>query len=105
MSTHLLIIIFSSQKNFDASYDSGHEDMDEDDPNDHDFPHVSLFSVAMMMRKKVYDYINLQHYIRYVKHAVAPSFNVTLTTSYSIKEGKKFHRYPQSIKQEQQKTG
>ena len=62
------IIIFSSQKNFGASYDSGHEDMDEDDPNDHDFPHVSLFSVAMMMRKKVYDYINLQHYIRYVKH-------------------------------------
>ena len=63
MSTHLLIIIFSSQKNFDASYDSGHEDMDEDDPNDHDFPHVSLFSVAMMMRKKVNDYIDLQHYI------------------------------------------
>jgi hypothetical protein len=41
-----------SQKNFDASNDSGHEDMDEDDPNDHDFPHISLFSVAMMMRKK-----------------------------------------------------
>ena len=51
------IIIFSSPKNFDASNDSGHEDMDEDDPNDHDFPHVSLFSVAMMMRKKVYNYI------------------------------------------------
>ena len=51
------IIIFSNPKNFDASNDSGHEDMDEDDPNHHDFPHVSLFSVAMMMRKKVYNYI------------------------------------------------
>ena len=37
--------------------DSGHEDdMDEEDVSDRDFPDVSLFSVAMMMMKRVSSY-------------------------------------------------
>ena len=49
-----IIANFYINSNRNTSRDSGHEDaMDDEDENDGIFPNVSLFSVAMMMMKKV----------------------------------------------------
>ena len=57
LDSYAILLYFNLSTRYD-SRDSGHEDtwdMEQDaDNNDSNFPNVSLFSVAMMMMKKVH---------------------------------------------------